>query len=42
MSRKERLVEALERLREINGSPDLIKSVLQALQDLECKEPGVK
>ncbi len=35
MSRKERLLEALRRLRELNGSPDLIDSVLQALQELE-------
>lgn len=42
MSRKERLVEALERLRAMNGSPDLIESVLQALQDLESRNPGVK
>ena len=37
MSRKERLLEALRRLREMNGSPDLIESVLQALQDLDNK-----
>ena len=42
MSRKERLLEALRRLRDMNGSPDLIESVLQALQDLESKDPGVK
>ena len=35
MTRKERLLEALRRLREMNGSPDLIESVLQALQDLD-------
>lgn len=35
MDRKERLLEALRRLREIDGSPDLIESVLAALQDLE-------
>lgn len=35
MSRKERLLEALRRLREMNGSPDLIDSVLKALEDLE-------
>ena len=42
MSRKERLLEALERLREMNGSPDLIESILRALQDLEATDPGVK
>lgn len=42
MSRKERLLEALERLREVDGSPDLIDSVLKALEDLESKDPGVK
>ena len=47
MSRKERLLEALRRLREMNGSPDLIESVLSALQDLEANDetssrlPGV-
>lgn len=35
MCRKERLLEALRRLREVNGSPDLIESVLAALQELE-------
>jgi len=35
MSRKERLLEALRRLREMNGSPDLIESVLRALQEVE-------
>ena len=34
LSRRERLLEAVRRLREINGSPDLIKACLQALQDL--------
>ena len=34
MSRKERLLEALRRLREMNGSPDLIESILKALDDL--------
>ena len=37
MSRKERLLEALRRLREMNGSPDLIESVLKALGDLEAQ-----
>ena len=37
MTRKERLLEALRRLREMNGSPDLIDSVLRALQDLDSK-----
>ena len=37
MSRKERLLEALRRLREMNGSPDLIESVLKALSDLESE-----
>ena len=37
MSRKERLLEALRRLREMNGSPDLIESVLKALDDLETR-----
>jgi hypothetical protein len=35
MSRKERLLEALRRLREMNGSPDLIDSILKALEDVE-------
>ena len=35
MTRKERLLEALRRLREMNGSPDLIDSILKALEDLE-------
>ena len=37
MSRKERLLEALRRLREINGSPDLINSVLKALEEIESQ-----
>ena len=37
MSRKERLLEALRRLREMNGSPDLIESILKALDDLESQ-----
>ena len=35
MTRKERLLEALRRLREMNGSPDLIDSILKALEDVE-------
>ena len=35
MCRKERLLEALKRLREIDGSPDLIDSVLKALEEVE-------
>ena len=35
MSRKERLLEALRRLREMNGSPDLIDSILKALEEVE-------
>ena len=35
MSRKERLLEALRRLREIDGSPDLIDSVLKALKECD-------
>ena len=35
MSRKERLLEALRRLREMNGSPDLIDSILRAIEDCE-------
>ena len=37
MSRKERLLEALRRLREMDGSPDLIESILKALDDLETQ-----
>ena len=37
MSRKERLLEALRRLREMNGSPDLIESVLKALGEIESQ-----
>ena len=41
MSRKERLLEALRRLREVDGSPDLIESVLRALQDLEQNDKNL-
>ena len=35
MASKEQLLEALRRLREMNGSPDLIESILRALDDVE-------
>jgi hypothetical protein len=34
VSRRERLLEAIRRLKEMNGSPDLLKSCLKALEEL--------
>jgi hypothetical protein len=38
MASKEQLLEALRRLREINGSPDLIESILRALDEIEKRK----
>ena len=34
MDRRERLLEALRRVQAINGSPDIIRSIREALEDL--------
>ena len=37
--RRERLLEAIRRLEEINGSPDLLESCKRALEDLTGGSP---